>query len=134
MRPRDGARHERLQRDAGPSDQARLAPLLRASLLSCEVGVLKPRPGIYLKALEKLELPPQDCIYVGDGSDRELEGAKAVGLFAVRMLAHRRPPYSTRESLDWDATVHSLGELIERLVPRSSNETGSRCRRGPTDT
>ncbi len=92
-----------------------LTPLLRASLLSCEVGVLKPRPGIYLEALERLGLPPGDCIYVGDGSDRELEGAKAVGLFAVRMLARAKPPYSTRESLDWDATVHSLGELVQRM-------------------
>lgn len=99
----------------GLADTLGLRPLLRDSLLSCEVGVVKPRPGIYLKALAKLELPASDCIYVGDGSDRELEGAQAVGLFAVRMRPLAKPPYSTRESLDWDATVHSLGELVQRM-------------------
>jgi len=96
-------------------DRLGLMPYLRGSLLSCEVGVLKPQPGIYLEALQMLGLPPEECIYVGDGSDRELEGAKAVDLFAVRMLTRKKPPYNNRESLDWHATVHSLTELESRM-------------------
>ncbi len=86
-------------------------------LFSCDVGQLKPGPVIYERALEGLGLRAAQCIYVGDGSDRELEGAKAVGLFAVRLTAHRRkrPSYRTSDSLDWDATVASLDELLQRM-------------------
>lgn len=95
-----------------------LDPYIEKNLLSCEVGELKPGEGIYRKALDDwLQLTPEECLYVGDGSDRELEGAKAVGLFAVRMTGHRRqrPHYSTRDSLDWDASIASLDELLERM-------------------
>jgi putative hydrolase of the HAD superfamily len=99
----------------GLGDRLGLQPYLRASLLSCEARVLKPHRGIYEHALQALGLSADECIYVGDGNDRELEGAKSVGLFAVRTHAGEAPKYSSSKSLDWDATVHSLGELIERL-------------------
>lgn len=92
-----------------------LASIVDATIVSSSAGVLKPHPGIYQRALDQLKLKASDCIYVGDGSDRELEGAKAVGIFAVRMLAHQKPAYSTKHSLNWDATVHSVSELADRL-------------------
>ena len=63
----------------GLADTLGLRLLLRDSLLSCEVGVVKPRQGIYRKALAKLELPASECIYVGDGSDREAKEHRQSG-------------------------------------------------------
>ncbi|HET7444270.1 MAG TPA: HAD family hydrolase [Solirubrobacterales bacterium] len=90
---------------------------LDVSLLSCEVESLKPEAGIYEEAVKAIGLKAKDCMYVGDGSDRELEGAIAVGMFAVRMIGHRdqRPHYTNRDSLDWHATVTSLDELLVRM-------------------
>jgi HAD superfamily hydrolase (TIGR01509 family) len=87
------------------------------SLVSCDVERLKPGPAIYRRALQELDLEAEQCLYVGDGSDRELEGAKAVGMFAVRLTAHQRerPAYRMTDSLDWDASVESLNELLERI-------------------
>lgn len=89
---------------------------LSATVISCDVGVLKPRAGIYRRALTELGLKAADCVYVGDGSDRELEGAKAVGLFAVRIVADPKPEFGSKDSLDWDATASSLSDLAERLT------------------
>ncbi len=56
-----------------------------AAVFSCDVGHVKPEPGIYLECLERLGLPAADCLYVGDGSSDELRGAKALGMTPVLM-------------------------------------------------
>jgi putative hydrolase of the HAD superfamily len=99
----------------GLPERLGLKACVDACLVSCEVGILKPETPIYEHALAALDLRAAECVYVGDGSDRELEGAKAVGMFAVRMLAGPKPRYSSMNSLDWDATAYSLPELAEWL-------------------
>ena len=64
-----------------------VAPLLDARVFSVELGVCKPDPVIYLAACDRLGVDPEDCAYVGDGGSRELSGAAAVGMTAVRMDA-----------------------------------------------
>lgn len=41
-------------------------PLFDTVTLSYEVGVMKPGEGIYRDALEKLNLPPEECVYIDD--------------------------------------------------------------------
>jgi putative hydrolase of the HAD superfamily len=64
-----------------------VAPLLDARAFSVELGVCKPDPAIYLAACDQLGVIPEDCLYVGDGGSRELTGAAAVGMTAVRLDA-----------------------------------------------
>jgi putative hydrolase of the HAD superfamily len=64
-----------------------VAGLLDASVFSVEVGFCKPDPRIYLTACEKLGVRADECVYVGDGGSRELTGATAVGMTAVRLAA-----------------------------------------------
>jgi len=52
-------------------------------VFSSEVGLRKPDAEIYLLACERLGVGPGECLYVGDGSYRELSGATAVGMRAV---------------------------------------------------
>jgi putative hydrolase of the HAD superfamily len=52
-------------------------------VFSCEVGLRKPEPEIYLLACERLGVDPTRCLYVGDGSYGELTGASALGMHAV---------------------------------------------------
>jgi putative hydrolase of the HAD superfamily len=65
-------------------------------ILSYEVGLIKPDPTIYELALQKLGVAASDCLYVGDGSDNEMQGANAVGLHTAlveqeRGYANRNP-------------------------------------------
>jgi len=93
--------------------------LFDATIFSCSVGIKKPDPRIYQMALDRMGLKPEDCLYVGDGSSRELTGARAVGLRAILI----RDPHETveptdpdRREDDWDGErIASLSELLDRL-------------------
>ena len=54
-----------------------------AEIFSCYVGMAKPEAGIYRACLEKMGLPAEECMFVGDGGSNELIGAKEVGLKTV---------------------------------------------------
>lgn len=58
---------------------------LDAVALSCEVGHAKPSPAIYRAAVDALGVPPESCLYVGDGGSDELNGAQALGMLTARI-------------------------------------------------
>jgi putative hydrolase of the HAD superfamily len=61
-----------------------LAPLIQCTVFSCEEGVAKPDPEIYLRAVRRLGARPENTVYIGDGGDHELAGAEEAGLRACR--------------------------------------------------
>jgi HAD superfamily hydrolase (TIGR01509 family) len=61
-----------------------LAPAFHCTAFSCEEGVAKPAPEIYLRALHRLAARPETTVYIGDGGDNELAGAEEAGLRACR--------------------------------------------------
>jgi len=81
-------------------------------LLSCEAGVQKPDTRIYYRSLEKLGLNANECVFVGDGNDKELDGAAELGLFTIK-INRCQPSYASikNQSLYWDLEVNSLKEL-----------------------
>jgi putative hydrolase of the HAD superfamily len=94
-----------------------IAPLLDVQVFSVELGVCKPEPAIYLAACDRLGVDPRDCIYVGDGGSRELSGAAAVGMTAVRLAA---PDLSDHLVFDQDRTfdgpvVTSLTDVLTMI-------------------
>ncbi|OGO38268.1 MAG: hypothetical protein A2147_10960 [Chloroflexi bacterium RBG_16_57_8] len=64
-----------------------IAALMDVSVFSCVVGLKKPDPRIFVQAAEQLDVKPQECLYVGDGSSQELSGAAAVGMHPVMIRA-----------------------------------------------
>lgn len=81
-------------------------------VFSCELGVAKPDPAIYLAATDRLGAAPADCVFVGDGADGELAGAAAVGMTVVRTTEHNDTAPS------WDGPmVASLAELPRLIAP-----------------
>jgi putative hydrolase of the HAD superfamily len=59
-------------------------------VISGEVGMRKPEPGIYLRAAADLGLPPQRCVVVDDLTPN-VRGAAAVGMVGV----HHTDPEQT---------------------------------------
>lgn len=51
--------------------------------LSCQVGELKPNERMYSEPLRALRIEPSRSVFVGDGANDELEGAKAAGLATI---------------------------------------------------
>ena len=96
-----------------------LAELVDVEVFSCEAGMRKPEPEIYLLACERLGVEPTSCLYVGDGSYGELSGATAVGMYAVLI---RDPAEAEIEALrpeaeEWEgATIADLREIAGLLA------------------
>ena len=91
------------------------SPLFDTVLLSCDVGMMKPDPGIYELACERLEVGPRDCLYIGDGSSGELAGATNVGMDAVLIRAPDDTENGDRE--DWQGTrISSVKEVFDLLA------------------
>ncbi|MFC7757131.1 HAD family hydrolase [Catellatospora bangladeshensis] len=61
--------------------------LIDAKVYSVHVGQSKPHPRMYLTACERLGVEPAGCVFVGDGGSRELTGAQALGMRAIRLAA-----------------------------------------------
>jgi HAD superfamily hydrolase (TIGR01493 family) len=58
---------------------ARLAPLGLPVVTSAEAGAAKPDPRIFALALERLGVPPDRALHVGD-RDADAEGARRIGM------------------------------------------------------
>ena len=60
-----------------------LAGYFDAFVSSADVGLAKPNPSPYLKALSELGLDPQEALFVGDTAATDIAGARAAGMRAI---------------------------------------------------
>lgn len=91
-----------------------LARYFDAVSFSCITGHRKPEPPAYLAATDSLGIAPEDCLFVGDGSSRELSGAAALRMKPIRFV----PSGSglgepVDEDVEWTgAVVTDLREIV----------------------
>jgi len=89
--------------------EAGLAESLDVILDSTEVGIGKPDAGIFRMALEKLDLSPEQAIFVGDSYERDMIPARALGMKTIWLKgSHPRIPLNAGPV---DAWISSLSEL-----------------------
>jgi putative hydrolase of the HAD superfamily len=65
-----------------------IGPLLRATVLSAEhgMGLPKPHPAPFLRALELLQCAPAECLFAGDNPGSDIAGAARIGMRTARVL------------------------------------------------
>jgi len=63
-----------------------LAPLLDVLVSSSDIGVSKPQPEIFLHALGRLGVAPENAMFVGDRLETDVQGAAQVGMTTVQAL------------------------------------------------
>ena len=85
-----------------------LQTIIDVIVTSSEVGVEKPHPSIFLRALDKVGITPQEAIHVGDQLFSDAQGAKAVGIKPVLIV---RDLLVSRE--DDVKTIKTMGELLD---------------------
>jgi putative hydrolase of the HAD superfamily len=91
------------------------AGLFDAEVFSSQVGISKPDPRIYLHCCEELGVEPAAAVFVGDGANDELEGARRVGMRAILIHKHGQDPLWP-EVLEWDGPrITSIPEVLEVL-------------------
>jgi putative hydrolase of the HAD superfamily len=90
-----------------------LTRLVDFIVISAEVGVRKPDPGIFRMALEKAGVRPSDAIHIGDLPEEDCEGARRAGI--TPLLIDRRKRI-TPAALPSDVrVVSSLSDLLTLL-------------------
>jgi putative hydrolase of the HAD superfamily len=100
-------------------DETPFSGLFDEELFSCRVFMKKPDPRIYLLACRKLRVSPEDCLYVGDGSSRELTGAAQVGMSPVLIRTLHEATYDP-DRVDEDSwegrPISALSEVIPLVL------------------
>ena len=92
---------------------SKLYPYFDVPVLSYEVGLQKPDLAIYRYALDKLGLKPEECLYVGDGGNSELQSATKVGMKALQ--ARWYLPENTRKEPKYMYEFEGLDEPLDIL-------------------
>jgi HAD superfamily hydrolase (TIGR01509 family) len=83
--------------------KAGIADVWDSFATSCEIGLIKPNPGIYLAALSPLDIYPKEAAFVGH-AEAEIEGARRLGLYTI---AFNRD----HDGIVADRTIREFGEL-----------------------
>ncbi|MDD5086471.1 MAG: HAD family phosphatase [Candidatus Nanoarchaeia archaeon] len=69
--------------------KSELFPLFDSVTLSFEVGYKKPEKQIYLDALKKLNLKPDECVYIDDIKEYS-DAASRLGLHGIHYTSHEK--------------------------------------------
>lgn len=88
-------------------DRLELGPRFDPILVSAFEGVAKPNPDLYRRATDRVGVPPEACLYVGDHVHLDLDPAREVGLQAF--IIDRKGKYTG------DYGVGSLLDLLDHL-------------------
>jgi putative hydrolase of the HAD superfamily len=64
-----------------------------AAVFSCDIGTVKPEPGIYRLCLKLLGSEPEECIFIDD-VPANIEGARLLGMHAI---LHRSEAETARD-------------------------------------
>ena len=98
------------------------ASLFDTCVFSASEGLAKPDAEIFLRALSRLEIVPQKCLYVGDGDDNELDGAARVGMTPWLLRIPHEDPRRTQSHLramrKWrHRNLGSFSQVLDLLAP-----------------
>ncbi|MBN1976827.1 MAG: HAD family hydrolase [Anaerolineae bacterium] len=86
-----------------------IAPYFSSVVISGDLGVYKPDPGIFERSLQELGVPAGEAVYIGDHLEADALGAREAGLWAI---------WLAREGYEGDPAdipvpiVNSLSQLV----------------------
>jgi HAD superfamily hydrolase (TIGR02253 family) len=83
-----------------------------------DTGVKKPDPKPFLKALEYLKLKPEETVMVGDWAERDMVGAKKVGLTTVFA---RYGDLTNQQNVVADFAIDDVKELLD-ILPKMNGQ------------
>jgi putative hydrolase of the HAD superfamily len=91
------------------------AGLFDTAVFSATAGFLKPDREIYELALRQLPVSASEALFVGDGANDELEGARRVGLTPVLVQHGEEPLWDGLQ--DWPGRrITSIPEVLELVA------------------
>jgi putative hydrolase of the HAD superfamily len=98
-------------------EQMGIADRLDVAVFSSEVGRRKPDASIFRAALDKLEVAPENALFVGDRRYEDVRGAKEVGMTTVLALWFRADDDERGLDPDYEAfTPMDVLNVVRRLL------------------
>ena len=89
-----------------------LTPYFDSIVISAEVGIKKPDPGIFDSAFEQTGLKPEEVIYVGDTED-DTTAARAAGMVPIHIQRDNEG-----NAFDFSVNKHNLAQTEASLDVR----------------
>jgi len=89
-----------------------MLPYFEYVMSSADYGFAKPHPRIFMTAIEKLDLPADDCYFFGDTIDIDVIGSEAVGMTGIWYNPKNRtaaPPAPKHIITGWDHFLNTVG-------------------------
>ena len=93
---------------------------LQSYIVSSNTDYRKPHPSLFLRALDELDVPPEEALFVGDRLVDDIGGAQSVGMRAVLTHQYRQEPLEGAARAP-DAVVRRLGELPDVIEHMEAN-------------
>lgn len=101
-----------LERDL---DEMGLLSRLDTVVFSSDVGVRKPRPEIFRRALDELGVEPERTAFVGDRLEADVRGAGALGMTTIQAMWFRAEESEDVEPDFRAFTMVDVLTIVERL-------------------
>ncbi|HEX7567887.1 MAG TPA: HAD family hydrolase [Anaerolineaceae bacterium] len=103
-------------------DKHRLRPYFEQVVISAQVGIRKPNPGIFQLALDHFKTAPENVAMVGDTLGADILGAQNAGIASIWITrrAERSDNRAHEDTIRPDAVIASLSELPPLLFQADS--------------
>ena len=92
-------------------------------ILSCVVGMRKPDPAILLEAARRMGVKPENCVYIGDRLERDVEASQKAGF--AKVIIKRNQDFLMHQAKYpkhvADHYVDNLKELLD-IFPARQNK------------
>ncbi len=97
-----------------------------AIILSCQVGIRKPRPEILLAACQRMGVEPGVCAYIGNLPDRDVASARQAGFGGTVILRDPGKPFPEAPTPETtpDHWIDDLKELLD-VFPKPATAGGT---------
>ena len=99
--------------------EAQFHPYLATVLDSAIVGLRKPDPAFFKRAVDDLKLNPSQIAFIGDSFERDMVPAKALGMTTYWLIGDSTKPPPQPSIVDY--VIHSLEDLPARVIVKDPN-------------
>ena len=93
-----------------------------AMVFSADVNKWKPNPEVFHHVLDRLQVPPEQSVFLGDDPNVDVAGGLQTGMYTIHYVSSQR--FNSIEGAQPDASIRSLEEL-PRLLARLNSVAGS---------
>ena len=97
-----------------------------AIFISEQIGISKPNPKLYQRALSDLNLKPAEALYVGDRPRHDIDPPNRIGMVTVfnRRGGHHHEKGETTADFEID-TFEELESIVHKLLKERTEVRGT---------